>query len=175
MIDEKGMKLRNFHESNYNHLDNFDFNVRLLDRQLININTILIPSSLFNKGCLMRSLDDSITIDYDYFLRSGILFKMDFYLVEKTLLQYRIHKNQTSRKNILQSLKNLEKIKKDILSILDEKTRNKYNISIEKYSKEKKITKKIMEFGLKMITKILPEYISDQILVFYLNKIRSRR
>ena len=175
MINENGNKLHDFNESNYNNLDNFEFNIRLLDGQLINVNTILIPSSLFKKGCIMRSLDDPIAIDYDFFLRSGILFEMSFHLVEENLLQYRIHKNQTSRKNILQSFKNLEKIKKDILSMLDENIRNRYNTAIKKYSKEKKITKKIMEFGLKIITKILPESLSNQMLVFYLNKIRSSR
>jgi len=53
-IDENNKKLRNFSESNYNELNNFEFNVRLLDGQQININTTLIPSSLFERGCLFQ-------------------------------------------------------------------------------------------------------------------------
>ena len=54
LIDENNKKLRNFSESNYNELNNFEFNVRLLDGQQININTTLIPSSLFERGCLFQ-------------------------------------------------------------------------------------------------------------------------
>lgn len=175
MIDEKGKKMRNFYESNYNNLDDFEFNVRLLNRQLINVNTVLIPASLFNKGCIMRTLNDTIAIDYDFFLRSGILYGTKFYLVEKNLLKYRIHKNQTSHKNIVKSLKYIDKIKKEILSKLDEITRNKYNLSLKKYSKNKKIEEKLMEIGLEIIKNFLPESLSEKILLFYINKIRSRR
>lgn len=175
MIDEKGKKMRNFYESNYNNLDDFEFNVRLLNRQLINVNTVLIPASLFNKGCIMRTLNDTIAIDYDFFLRSGILYDTKFHLVEKNLLKYRIHKNQTSHKNIVKSLKYIDKIKKEILSKLDEITRNKYNLYLKKYSKNKKIEEKLMEIGLEIIKNFLPESLSEKILLFYINKIRSRR
>ena len=175
MIDEKGKKMRNFYESNYNNLDDFEFNVRLLNGQLINVNTVLIPASLFNKGCIMRTLNDTIAIDYDFFLRSGILYGTKFHLVEKNLLKYRIHKNQTSHKNIVKSLKYIDKIKKEILSKLDEITRNKYNLSLKKYSKNKKIEKKLMEIGLEIIKNFLPESLSEKILLFYIHKIRSRR
>ena len=49
IIDEAGNTLREFHESNYNELSEFDFNVRLLDGQQINVNTTLIPATLFKK------------------------------------------------------------------------------------------------------------------------------
>lgn len=175
MIDENGKKLRDFHESNYNHLDNFEFNVRLLDGQQINVNTCLIHSSLFRQGCMMHSLNDVIVVDYDFFLRSGILYDVKFYLVEKNLLKYRIHSRQISHKNISQSIVYLNKICNDILSNLDEKTKNQYYFSLKKYSSNKSIDKKIMKFGLNIITKLLPENISDKILIFYLNKIRKER
>ena len=123
----------------------------------------------------MRTLNDTIAIDYDFFLRSGILYGTKFHLVEKNLLKYRIHKNQTSHKNIVKSLKYIDKIKKEILSKLDEITRNKYNSSLKKYSKNKKIEKKLMEIGLEIIKNFLPESLSEKILLFYIHKIRSRR
>ena len=49
IIDDTGNTLREFHESNYNELSEFDFNVRLLDGQQINVNTTLIPATLFKK------------------------------------------------------------------------------------------------------------------------------
>ena len=175
MIDSAGTTLRNFHETNYNNLENFEFNTRLLDGQQINVNTCFIPSSLFREGCLMRSLDDTTAVDYDFFLRAAILYKMNFYLVEKNLLKYRIHENQTSHKNIIASLEYLDEIRQYTLSQLDEQTRTKYEILVKKYSKEMKIEKKAMKLGLKIISKLLPDDISDKMLVFYLNKIRSGR
>jgi glycosyltransferase involved in cell wall biosynthesis len=175
MIDEKGNRIRDFYESNYNNLDSFEFNTRLLDEQQINVNTVLIPVSLFKNGCVMRTLNDTIAVDYDFFLRAGIIYNMKFHLIEKNLLKYRIHTSQTSHKNILKSLKYLVQLKKDLLLELDKSTRNKYEISLKKYSKNKKISRKLMEFGLKIVTKLLPESLSEQILVFYLNKIRNGR
>jgi glycosyltransferase involved in cell wall biosynthesis len=175
MIDENGKKLRDFHESNYNNLSNFEFNVRLLNGQQINVNTALIPSSLFEKGCLLRTLNDTTAIDYDFFLRSGIHYNTNFHLIEKNLLKYRMHKSQTSHKNITNSIRNLEKIKNEILSKLDEKTRFNYTTLLKKYSKEKKIKRKIMYVGLNIISKLLPNIFADRILIFYLNKIRIHR
>ena len=59
IINETGKKLRDFTESNYNFLEPFEFNVRLLDGQQININTCLIPYLLFEKGCFLNSLDET--------------------------------------------------------------------------------------------------------------------
>ena len=67
IINEQGKTLRQFKESNYNNLNKFDFNVRLLDGQQINLNTTLIPKEIFEQGCLFRQLDDPIAPDYDFF------------------------------------------------------------------------------------------------------------
>lgn len=175
MIDEKGKKLRDFHESNYNKLDNFEFNIRLLDGQQINVNTSLIPSSLFNKGCIMHNLHNTTAVDYDFFLRSGILYNMNFHLVSQSLLKYRIHDKQTSHKKISKTLNFLENIKNDILNQLDKQTKQKYMDSIKKYRKGKNTQQKLLNFCLKILTRFLPYSITDHVLIFYLNKIRSRR
>ena len=95
--------------------------------------------------------------------------------MEKSLLKYRVHKSQISHKKIIQSLKFIHKIKEDILYTLDERTRTKYEIALKQYSKNKTIRTKSMEFGLMAITKLFPESVTDQMLVFYLNQIRSKR
>jgi glycosyltransferase involved in cell wall biosynthesis len=174
IIDDKGNKLRNFYESNYNNLTSFEYNIRLLDKQQINVNTTLVHSSLLQE-CTLRNLDDMTSIDYDFFLRAGILYNTKFHLVEKSLLKYRVHSNQTSHKKIAKTLKYLENIKNDILYQLDKQTREKYDYSIKKYRKEKKIQQKILDFCLKFITKFFPNFISDYVLIFYLNKIRNSR
>jgi len=104
LIDEKGNKLRDFSESNYNDLMEFDFNVRMLDGQQINVNTSLIPTLLFEKGCKIRELEDSVAIDYDFFLRAAILHQTKFILIPEILLKYRLHSGQLSHQNFLKTM-----------------------------------------------------------------------
>jgi glycosyltransferase involved in cell wall biosynthesis len=173
IIDEKGKKLRNFHESNYNELSDFEYNIRLLDGQQINVNTSLVPSSLFQK-CSIRELDDSVAVDYDFFLRSALLHNMNFYLIQKPLVKYRIHTKQLSHKNISKTLDYISKIKTEIFQHLDEFSQNRFISELEIYQNSKSIKRKTMEFGMKSLTS-LPSWVSDRILIFYLNKIRQGR
>jgi|TARA_B110000438_G_scaffold294159_1_gene335128 glycosyltransferase involved in cell wall biosynthesis len=173
IIDEDGKKLRDFWESNYNELSNFEYNVRLLDGQQINVNTSLIPFSLFEK-CSMRELDDPVAVDYDFLLHAALLCAIKFYLIPKPLIKYRIHTKQLSHKNISKTLEYISKIKNPILKQLDKSTQDKYARELKKYQKLKPKKRKTMEFGIKLLT-LTPSYISDKILVFYLNKIRQSR
>jgi len=174
IIDKSGKKLRSFKESNYNNLNSFDFNVRLLDGQLINVNTTLIPSSLFPK-LLMNKDIDPVLIDYDFFLNAGLNYDVNFHLVDKILLKYRVHSNQFSHKNIAKSIKNISILREEILSKLKLEDINSYKNGLTKHQKQKPISKKSMDMGLKLVTSLLPQKVSDNLLIFYLNKIRSTR
>ena len=173
VIDEKNNQLRSFEESNYNELSNFEYNVRLLDRQLINVNTTLIPSSLLQK-CSIRDLDDPVAIDYDLFLNAALLFNTNFHLIPQSLIKYRIHNKQLSHATITKTLEYISKIKNEILQNLDESSRNEYIDTLEEYQKAKSVKRKTMEFGMKLFS-FMPSWISDTILIFYLNKIRQNR
>ena len=175
IIDEKNKKLRSFSESNYNDLDIFDFNVRLLDGQQININTTLIPSSLLKHECKFVQLDDPIAIDYEFFLRAGIIHQASFHLIEKTLLGYRIHSDQLSHKNISKSLSYISEIKNQVLSKLDDSQKDLYLKALDEYSKIKPMPKKTMELGLRIAKSSLPDWVTDRLLVFYLNNLRRKR
>jgi len=175
LIDENGKKLRNFSETNHNDLEKFDFNIRLLDGQQINVNTTLIPTSLFKKGCTIREVKDPVALDYDFFLRAGILYDASFYLIQKSLLKYRINKNQLSHKGISKTLSYISDIRAEILSMLDESAKNQYLEALQDYKKKKSISKKTMELSLKIANKTLPNLITDHLLVFYLNNIRRSR
>jgi len=175
IIDDNNKKLRGFSESNFNDCDVFDFNVRLLDGQQINVNTSLIPASLFKQGCTFENLKDPVAIDYQFFLKAGIFYNVKFHLVDKVLLQYRIHPKQLSHKNIPQTLSYREELKTKLLSKLDESKKTQYLNALEKYKKEKPITKKTMEAGLKLASTALPDWVTDKLLIFYLNNIRSTR
>ena len=173
IIDENGKKLREFQESNYDQLSDFEYNIRLLDGQLINVNTALIPSSLFQKNS-MRDLANHVAIDYDFFLSSALLHDIKFYLISKSLIKYRIHSNQLSHKNILKTMDYISEIKNEILIQLDDSIRIKYVLELEKYQKTKSIKQKTLKFGMKTLSS-MPSWISDEILIFYLNKIRQNR
>lgn len=173
MIDKNGNKIRNFYESDYNKLNNFEFGVRLLDGQQVNINTSLIPTSIVKKQT-MKNLNDMSVIDYDFFLRCSILHQVNFFLIKIPLLKYRIHKDQLSHKNIVNSWVSQNKIRNDVLSELDFDTKSMYEKEIKNYQKNKTISKKIMHQSLKFC-QFLPIWLSDRLLNFYLNEIRSNR
>ena len=173
IIDDSGKILREFHESNYNNLSDFEYNIRLLDGQQINVNTTLIPSYLFEK-CMIRKLEDPVAIDYDFFLRASLLNNIKFHLISKQLVDYRIHSEQLSHKNISKTLDYIQEIKNEILTHLDYSLQNKYTNELEKYQKTKPVTKKVMEFGIKLLSST-PSWTSDRVLTFYLNKIRRNR
>jgi len=173
IIDDAGNTLRQFHESNYNELSEFDFNVRLLDGQQINVNTTLIPATLFKKYGV-RELDDPVAIDYDFFLRSALLHDAKFRLTSEPLVKYRIHSDQLSHKNISKTLNYISEIKDEILMKLDEPLRNKYNHGLEQYKKTKPVKTKTLEFGMKLLSSA-PTWASDRLLMLYLNKIRHNR
>jgi len=173
IINENGKKLREFQESNYNDLSNFEYNIRLLDRQLINVNTTLIPSSLLKK-CSIRNLDDPVAIDYDFFLNAALLSNTTFHLIQKSLIKYRIHTKQLSHKNISKTLEYISQIKDEILQHLDDLSKSKYITELKRYQKNKSIKIKTMELGIKLLS-TMPSFVSDKILIFYVNNIRQSR
>lgn len=175
LIDEKGNKLRKFSENNYNDLSTFEYNIRLLDGQQINVNTSLIPTQFFDKGCIFRKLKDPVAIDYDFFLRVGLLFDANFYLVPKSLVKYRINKNQLSHMNITKTLSYLNELRDEILSKILDEERKSYLHGLAQYNKNKPLSKKTFETGLKFSTITLGDKITDKLLVFYLNKLRRTR
>ena len=173
IIDDTGNTLREFHESNYNELSEFDFNLRLLDGQQINVNTTLIPA-IFLKKYGIRELDEPVAIDYDFFLRSALLHDVKFHLISQPLVNYRIHSAQLSHKNISKTLNYISEIKDEILMKLDEPLRIKYNHGLEQYKKTKPTKTKTLEFGMKLLSSA-PTWASDRLLMLYLNKIRHNR
>ena len=123
----------------------------------------------------MKTSINSILIDYEIFLRSGLLYKTKFHLVEKPLIKFRVHEKQLSHQNILNSLKDLKVVKDEILSVVDEKTKEQYLENLRNFRDKKPLSRKSMELGLKISSSLLPNSLTDKMLVFYLNKIRRGR
>jgi len=175
IVDEFDNKLRSFSETNLNDLNIENFNVRLLDGQLINVNTSLIPMFLFKKGVKIRTLVDPVLVDYDLFLQAGILNQTKFYLINEPLIAYKIHSNQLSHQNIVKNLENLPNIRENVLSKLDLNKKQFYLKELKLYQKIKPLNKKTMEFGLEFIKRTLPKTLANKLLIYYLNKIRRTR
>ena len=173
IIDETGKLLREFCESDNNDLSRFEYNVRLLYGQQINVNTALIPSILFQTPGV-RNLDESVAIDYDFFLNSAIFHDVKFHLIPQPLVKYRIHSAQLSHKNISKTLDFISDLKDELLMKLDDSLRRKYNHAIEEYKKTQPRKNKTLEFGMKILSST-PSWASDRILTLYLNKIRHNR
>ena len=173
IIDETGKLLREFCESDNNDLSRFEYNVRLLYGQQINVNTALIPSILFQTPGV-RNLDESVAIDYDFFLNSAIFHDVKFHLIPQPLVKYRIHSDQLSHKNISKTLDFISDLKDELLMKLDESLQIKYNYELEEYKKTQPKKTKTLEFGMKLLSSA-PSWASDRILTLYLNKIRHNR
>ena len=122
----------------------------------------------------MRELDDPVAVDYDFFLHAALLCNIKFYLIQKSLIKYRIHTKQLSHKNISKTLDSVSKIKDEIFQHLDETSQNKFINKLKIYQNSKSIKRKIMDFGMKLLS-ITPSWVSDRIIIFYLNKIRQGR
>jgi hypothetical protein len=174
IIDESRKKIREFYESDYNDLNNFEYGVRLLDSQQINVNTSLIPKTLIDTLDGFRNVSNPVVIDYDFFLRASIIYNVKFFLVNLPLIKYRVHKKQLSHKNIIKSLVSLEDVKKNILENTSSINLKKYISELNIYRKNKPVIQKFLVLNLKLAS-FLPALISDRILTFYLKNIRTNR
>lgn len=134
-----------------------------------------MPVTLFQQGCKFQNLEDPVVIDYDFFLRAALFFDTSFYLIPKSLLLYRIHKNQLSHTNISDTLVHISEIRKKNLSNLEDPTKTQYLTALNQYQKKKPILKKTMELGLEITSKALPSSVTNRLITFYLNKIRRTR
>ncbi len=175
MIDAGGRFLRSFSETDYNRLNSFDFNVRLLDGQQINVNTSLIPGRLFERGCGIPRPADPVSVDYALFLEAGLIHRMRFCLVGRPLLKYRIHPQQLSRQRVLDSLLHTEQVRLDILQRLAPEEQLRYADALAHFRRSKPVSKRLMSSGLRILSRVLPAGQADRLLVFYLNNIRSSR
>ena len=175
IVDEHGNSIKTFHESNFNHLDSLDFFIRLLYEQQINVNTSLIPASLFNQGCQFHNLEYMALIDYDFFLRSALTYKVNFHLISKSLLSYRIHSDQLSKKEIISSLKCRKKLQDSILSLCNPSLNLRLNSKLIKFKNQQPMSKKFKKSILHLLTYHFPEKASEYIILWYLNKVRTSR
>jgi len=143
-IDSDGNIIGDRIEQNYNDLETFDFNVRLLDN-----NVAGIPSTwLFHKSVMKKcGMFDEVTLfdDFEYNLRCCLLHSCRLHLVQKKIAKYRVHANQLSWER-LRKLSTLEKVINSVLDKLEATQREKYLTALKQYQRNKSIVEKIENF-----------------------------
>jgi glycosyltransferase involved in cell wall biosynthesis len=161
LIDSSGQIIGRSSLPNYNNLETFDFNVRLLDSPLANQNTVLIHKTTIEKfGAFDTTLRGQE--DYDLHLRHCIIHNCRLKLVETVVAKYRIHENQKSWKNYKNPQKTAA-IKNNVLSKLDPLEKQKYEASLLKYRKNWPIMKKTVNFLGKLAFRTLPPSVAGAI------------
>ncbi|MDE1816943.1 MAG: glycosyltransferase, partial [Thaumarchaeota archaeon] len=105
IIDSNGNIIEQFIEPDYNNLDQFEFNIILLDHYIGNGTTSLIHKSALDRYGLF---DETIGFqeDYELWMRYCIQYNCRLYVISKILAKYRFHQNQLTSKKIGESLKN---------------------------------------------------------------------
>ena len=166
IMDLNGIIVRKFFEPNYNRLSSFQFNVILLDHFVGNGITSLIHKSALDEYGIF---DEKIGFQEDYglWLRFCLLHGCRLQLVPKILAKYRVHENQLTQTMIGKSLEKAEKIRRCALDKLDPPEREKYEIALKQYKKNKPIVTKSRRFLRKSMSKVLPKQVSDKILKIY--------
>lgn len=168
LIDANGNIIGKRLLPDYNHLDLFDFNVRLLDSPIANQNTVLIHKTTFDKfGLFDTTLRGQE--DYDLHLRFCLIHHCKLKLVKKTVSAYRIHQNQKSLRNY-RNPKKTDLIKNKVLSKLDPIERQKYEMALIEYRKNWPFRKKAVRFLGKMIFSTFPPSVVTAVQKSYLRK-----
>ncbi len=169
IMDSKGKVIKKFIEPNYNDLNLFESNVILLDHFVGNgITSLIHKLALDDYGVFDEKI--GFQEDYELWLRFCLLHGCKLQLVPKILAKYRVHEKQLTQTMIGKSLEKADKVRKFVLKKLDPLEREKYEIALKHYKKNKPITVKGRRFLRKSMEKVLPKATSDKILRIYLSR-----
>lgn len=166
IIDSNGNLVEKITEPDYNESSPFDFNVILLDHHVGSSTTLMLHKSLIDK-CGM--FDESLRFkeDYEFRLRYCLLHNCRQHLIPKVLGKIRVHKSQRTKSNVAMSLETDEKIRKSILEKLNPVERERYELALRQYKKNRPIMIKMQYYIRYHILPILPRSISNRIVDAY--------
>jgi len=168
IIDSEGNIIGKGLPPDYNDLDLFDFNVRLLDSPRANQDTVLIHKTTLDKyGLFDTTLRGQE--DYDLHLRHCLIHHCTLKLVKKTVAKYRIHENQKSLVNY-RNPKKTDALRNRILTQLDPIERQKYEVALMKYRKNWPFKKKAMRFLGKVVFGTFPPSVVTAVHKMYVRK-----
>ena len=168
-IDPLGNMMGHVSEPNYNKLDLFDFNIRLLDNYIGVMDTLLVHKSTFEKYGLYNETVDYT--DYESILRFCLIHNCRLWLVQKTVAKYRMHNESMTVKD--NKLADANKTRRIVLDRLNSVQNEKYEKALKNYKNNKPLIVKIENFLGSKLFRMTPPTFSTKILLMY-RKIKKR-
>jgi len=168
IINSEGRIIRDIVEPDYSKMDDFDFNVILLDHFIGALSTSIIPkSALEDYGMFNENIP--YAADYELWLRYCLSHNVRIHIIPKFLIKFRVHGDQLStrvpKKDRTEDENN---IRKHRLDMLDPVERQKYEIALRQYKKMKKPLLVKCRHALRdVMFKVLPQPVSKKIVVVY--------
>jgi len=159
-------------EPNFNELDSFNFNVILLYHHIG-----LASSSLIHRSTIedYGMFNEKISFeDRELWLRYCLLHNCRLQLVPKTLVKYRIHKENITKSKIRTGEEKTDKIKGSILEKLNPNYRKKYQAALLHYKKNKPLTEKSKYFVRYKLFRFFPTCFSEMLINVYWYARRKR-
>jgi len=147
-------------------MDDFDFNVILLDHFIGALSTSIIPKSaledygMFNENIPYAS-------DYELWLRYCLSHNVRIHIIPKFLIKYRVHETQLTKIIHDDSEKNAEKIRKKILDTLDSSQKEKFKIALKQVKKKMPLGMRIKLILKNTMFRVLPNSTAKKILIKY--------
>jgi len=149
-IDSKNKVLKKISEKNFNDLDQFIFNSKLLFFNFVGnpSSSLIHRSTITSYGMFNEKFNANE--DWELWLRYCILYNCRLHLIPKFLMKYRKHSESLTslrRKNLPKSERaNTSKhTKESIICKLEPSLRKKYEIAIRQLKKEEEIIKNELE------------------------------
>lgn len=147
-VDESGKLIKTYIEPNQNDENNFVRNTILLDHFYGNGSTSIIHRSVFDYVGLF---DETVGYqeDYEFWLRSCLIFGMELYLLDINTLKYRIHSGQLTEQKVGQSMSKSDSIRESIYKRMTKDTAQAYHYGLKAY--HTRHPKKILVHTLKKL------------------------
>ena len=94
--------------------------------------------------------------------------------MRKPLVGYRIHGGQLSRRGIARTLSSVRGVRDERLREVGGAARGRYEEALRRYQRGKPLARRAMEAGRGILSR-MPAGISDPVLAYYLDRVRTAR
>jgi len=162
LVNPQGEALYEFREPDYNSMNQFNFNVLLLDHFIGNIITSLVHKSTIDEyGGFNESFKR--VQDYEIWLRYCLQYNVKMHFIPKVLVKNRWHDKTLTNTLPKKDLRREEKeVKKHVLSKLEPILRQRYEITLKQYQ-HKSLAFQGYRLTNHLLKRTLPKHVTDNI------------
>ena len=165
IINEDDELLDIVEEPNRNNLSYVEKCAHLLSNYYGNATTCMIHKSVFDQvGLFDETLKNGD--DYDFWFRCLFGHRIELYLIEENLANYRRHSKQLTHRRGAELFKTVEQIRKKNLELLPQETRQEV-IELTKTINKKPIKVRLRRKARNIIFSIMPNKVNNKILTTY--------